>query len=52
MQGFFFLVCVGSPFLLICSALLQVETVDAWDGSDAEMPEEEFSLEDIMGDEF
>lgn len=30
----------------------EIVTVDAWDGNDAEVIEEEFSLEDIMGDDW
>ena len=32
-------------------ALPRIETVKAWNGKDAEAPKEEFSLEELMGDD-
>ena len=50
-----FLICdAGAAHIrpLPSGKVASIETRDAWDGEDAPEEDEEFSLEDIMGDDF
>ena len=41
----------GSRVQKLRAALPELATVEKWDGQDAAVEEEEFSLEDIMGED-